>query len=198
MVIKHISFISFFSCFCFLVFLFLFAFIFTRCIQHKHNTGNTLNLKKSGQLKVKERKFVWKLSSEILQSRPIGITFFQFYFQDQPDLVRCLHQARPVRFHFQKSGKEKCKEWLFHTTKKIQLKKYNTHTPWYSDLKKISIRFAFWRKFGGIAPFPTLKCKKALLKSLIRHIYILGYIVIKTNRYIVMHALRGSVVLRSA
>ena len=68
---------------------------------------------------------------------------------------------------------------------------------------KIQHRVAILGEFRVIAPLLALNCKKVTTKFgeisfLIRHMYILRYIVIRTNRYIIMHALRGVVVLQIA
>ena len=64
---------------------------------------------KSGEEKVKERKFVVKLSSEILQYRPAGIEFFLFYCRIYPTQEDACIKRDPFLSQFQKSGEEKFK-----------------------------------------------------------------------------------------
>ena len=69
--------------------------------------------------------------------------------------------------------------------------------------EKYNIRWEFWVRFSSHCAVPCVKVQKSTTKigetsSLIRHMYILEYIVIRSNQYLVMHDSRVAVVLRSA
>ena len=113
------------------------------------------------------------------------------WLQDRPNSGRCSLQARPIFLSVSKKCKSKIeRNTISYKAKFIQHKKYN-------------IRWAFCARVQRHCAVPIIKVKKGTnviweISSLIRHMYILRYIVIRTNQYIVMHNSRELVYYRGA
>ena len=99
-----------------------------------------------------------------------------------------------------KKRKRKSLKIQFHTRRKIQ-HTYNTfiqhaYNTIFIQHVKYNLRWSFWEQVYRHCAVPRIKVLKGTTKigktsSLIRHMYILIYFVLRTSRYILMHAFRG-------